>query len=150
MDFGVKISKTQVWIRNQHPWHTTSTNFQTKRTTLNFWAQICQKWILGSKIQKSKPGFGIRILEILGTPIFRQNRQLWIFGPKFAQKRILGSKFQKPKSGFGINILDILRVPIFRQNGQLWTFGPKFAKNGFWGQRFKNLSLDLESGSLKY
>ena len=63
---------------------------------------------LESKFQKSKFGFGISILKILSAPIFRQNRQLWIFGSKFAPKWILGSKLQKPKSGFGISILEIL------------------------------------------
>ena len=75
-----------------------------------------------------KSGFGISILEILRAPIFRQNEQLWIFGPKFAQKWILGSKFQQCKSGFGISILKILCAPIFRQNGQCWIFVPKFAQ----------------------
>ena len=28
--------------------------------------------------------------------------------------------------------------------------GPNLPKNGFWGQNFKNLSLDLESASLRY
>ena len=50
-------------------------------------------------------------------------------------------------------------VPIFRKNRQLWFFRPKFAqkwilglefRNRFWGWNFKNLSLDSESGSLRY
>ena len=73
-------------------------------------------------------GFGISILDILHAPIFRQNRQLWIFGPKFAQKWILGSEFQKSKSGFGINTSNIPCVPIFSQNGQLLIFWPKFGE----------------------
>ena len=28
--------------------------------------------------------------------------------------------------------------------------GPNLPKNGFWGRNFKNLSLDLESASLRY
>ena len=67
------------------------------------------------------------------VPIFRQNEQLWVLGPKFTQKWILGSKFQKSKSGFGINILEIPCTPIFRQNGQLWIFGPKFAQKWILG-----------------
>ena len=55
-----------------------------------FGPKFSQKWILGSKFQKSKSGFGIRILEVLGAPISRQNKELWIFGPKFAQKWIWG------------------------------------------------------------
>ena len=60
--------------------------------------------------------------------MFRQNGQLWVFGPKFAQKWILGSEFEKSKSGFGISILEIPFAPIFRKNGQLYIFGPKFAQ----------------------
>ena len=93
-----------------------------------FGPKFAQKWILGSKFQKSKSGFVIRILEIHGAPIFRQNGQLWIFRPKFAQKWILGSEFQKSKSGFGINTSNIPCVPIFSQNGQLLIFWPKFGE----------------------
>ena len=106
------------------------TNFQTKQTTLNFWAKFVQKWILGSKFQKSKSGFGISILEIPCAPIFRQNGLLWNYGPKFAQKWFLGSKFQKSKSGFGINTSNIPCVLIFCQNGQLLIFRPKFGEIG--------------------
>ena len=60
------------------------------------------------------------------VPIFNQNRQLSIFGPKFAQKWIFGSKFQKSKSGFRINISNIPCVLIFSQNEQLLIFWPKF------------------------
>ena len=62
------------------------------------------------------------------VPIFRQNGQLWVCGPKFAQKWILGSEFEKSKSGFGINISKIPCVPIFSQNGQLLSFLPKFGE----------------------
>ena len=68
----------------------------------------------------------------------------------FQTNWILGSKFQKSKPGFGIGILEILCTPIFRQNGQFWISGPNLPKNGFWGRKFKNLSLDLESASLRY
>ena len=82
----------------------------------------------GSKFQKSKSGFGIIIREIPCVPIFRQNEQLWIFGPKFAQKWILGTEFQKSKSGFGINTSNIPCVPVFSQNGQLLIFWLKFGE----------------------
>ena len=77
---------------------------------------------------KNLSGFGISILEKLCAPIFRQNGQLWIFGPKLAQKWILGSEFQKSKSRFGINTSKIPRVPILSQNGQLLIFRPKFGE----------------------
>ena len=103
-------------------------NFQTKRTALTFLVQICPKRKLGFEIQKTNVGIRISILEIPCVPIFRQNGQLWLFGPKFAQKWILGSEFQKSKSGFGISTSNIPCVPIFSQNGQLWIFWPKFGE----------------------
>ena len=78
-------------------------NFQTKRTTLTFWAQICPKRNLGLEIQKTNVGIRVSILEIPCVPIFRQNKQLWLFDPKFVKKWILGSEFQKSKSGFGLS-----------------------------------------------
>ena len=93
-----------------------------------FGPKFAQKWVLGSKFQKSKYGFGINIVEILCVPIFRKNRQLWMFGLKFAQKWILGSEFQKPKTGFGISISNVPCVPVFSQNGQLLIFQPKFGE----------------------
>ena len=80
------------------------------------------------EIHKTNVGIRMSILEIPCVPIFRQNGQLWIFGPKFAQKWILGSKFQKPKSGFGISSSNIPSVPIFSQNGQFLDFWPKFGE----------------------
>ena len=103
-------------------------NFQLKRTTLTFLAQICPKRKLGFEIQKTNVGIRISIFEIPCVPIFRQNGQLWIFGPKFAQKWILGSEFQKSKSGFGINTSKITCAPVFSQNGQLLIFRPKFGE----------------------
>ena len=113
---------------NQQPRDNMCTNFQAKQTTLTFLAQICLKMNLGSKFQKSKCRFGICILEILSVPIFRQNGNFWIFGPKFAQKQILGSEFQKSKSRFRINISNIPCVLIFSQNGQLYFFGLNLGK----------------------
>ena len=83
---------------------------------------------MGSKFQKSKSRFEIRILEILGGPVFRQNGQFLIFEPKFAEKWILESEFQKSKPGVGINTSNIARVPIFSQKGQFLIFRPKFGE----------------------
>ena len=99
-------------------------NFQLKWTTLTFLAQICPKRKLGFEIHKTNVGIRISIF----VPIFRQNGQLWIFGPKFAQKWILRSEFQKSKSGFGINTSKLPCVLIFSQNGQLLIFRPKFGE----------------------
>ena len=57
---------------------------------------------------------------------------------------------QKSKSGFGISILEMLCVPIFRQKKQIWIFEPKFANKWILESKFKNVSLDVESASLKY
>ena len=105
----------RVQIRNLHFQDAMCANFQLKRTTVTFLAQIFPKRKLGFKIQKTNVGIRMSILEIPYVPIFRQNRYLWLFGPKFAQKWILGSEFQKSKSGFGISIFEIPYVPIFRQ-----------------------------------
>ena len=71
--------------------------FSDKADTFEFLGpNLPQKWILGSKFQIFKSGFGISILEISCAPIFRQNRQLWLFGPKFAQKWTLGSESTLP------------------------------------------------------
>ena len=104
------------------------TNFQLKRTTLTFLAQICPKRKWRFEIQKTNVGIRISMLEMPCVPYFRQNWQLLIFGPKFAQKWILGSDVQESKSGFGINTSNITCVPIFSQNGQLLIFQPKFAE----------------------
>ena len=103
-------------------------NFQEKRTTLTFSAQICLIMNFRVRISKIKSGFGISILKILCAPIFRQNGKIWIFGPKFTQKWILGSKFQKSKSGFGINTSKLPCVPIFCQIGQLLILRHKFGE----------------------
>ena len=60
--------------------------------------------------------------------MFRQNGQLWLFGPKFAQNLILGSEFQKINVGIRVSILEIPCVPIFSRNWQLWVFRPKLGE----------------------
>ena len=95
---------------------------------MTFLVQICPKRKLGFEIQETNVGIRISILEIPCVPIFRQNGQLWVFGPKFAQKWILGSKFQKSKTGFGINTSKISCVSLFSQNEQLLIFQPKFGE----------------------
>ena len=52
MDFGVEISKIYVRIRNLHFQDTMCVNFQLKRTTLTFFAQICPKMDFEVKILK--------------------------------------------------------------------------------------------------
>ena len=100
--------------------------FSVKTNNFDFLAQICPKKKLGFEIRKTNARIKISIFEIPCVPIFRQNEQLWHFGPKFAQNLILGSKFQKSKSGFGIDTSNIPCVPIFSQNGELLIFRSKF------------------------
>ena len=103
-------------------------DFPAKKRTLTFLAQIFPEMNFCLKILKTNVRIRISILEIPCVSIFRQNKQLWLFGPKFAQKWILGSEFQKSKSGFGTSTSKIPCVPIFIQNGQLWIFRPKFGE----------------------
>ena len=81
-----------------------------------------------STFQKSKSRFETSILEILCVPIFRQNGQLWIFGPKFSWKWILPSEFQKSNYGFGISTSTISCVLIFSQNGRHLVFWPRLGE----------------------
>ena len=103
-------------------------NFQKKRTTLTFLAQIYPN--INFRVWNSETDVRIRIsiLEILCVPIFRQKGELWFFGPKFAKKWILGSEYQKSKSGFGISASKIPCELIFRQNGQIWIFDLNLGK----------------------
>ena len=56
--FGPNLPKKEIriwnsgnscWNKNQHPWDTMCTNFQTKWTTLSFWPQICWKMDFGGR-----------------------------------------------------------------------------------------------------
>ena len=123
-------------------------NVQLKQTTLTFLAQICPKSKLGFEIQKTNVGIRISILEILGSPIFRQNGQLWIFGPKFAKKKNFEVKISKIQVWIWNQHPWHTTSTNFKDNFEF--LGPNLPKNEFWGQNFKNLSLDLESASLRY
>ena len=94
--------------------------FLDKTDNFNFVGQnLPNTLILESEFQKTIVAVRISIFEIQCVPIFRQNGQLCLFGPKFAQKWILESEFQKANVGIRISFLQIPCVPIFRQNGQL-------------------------------
>ena len=126
-------SENKCWNKNQHPRDTMCANLQTKRTTLTFLTQICPKGNLELEIHKTNVGIRISILEIPCVPIFRQNGQLWLFGPKFAQKWILGSEFQKSKSGFGISILEM----------SCTNFQTKKTTLNFWAQIFPKMDFGV-------
>ena len=102
-------------------------NFSDKTDNFKFLGpNLPKNGFWGLNFEKSISRFRICILEILCAPIFRQNGQLGIFGPKFAERWILEAEFQKSKPGFGISTSNIPCVPIFRQNGQFLFFRPKF------------------------
>ena len=69
-------------------------NFQLKRTHLTFSSQICPKMKLRFEITKTNVGVRISIFEIPCVLIFRQNRKLWLFGPKFYVLMVLLLIFQ--------------------------------------------------------
>ena len=134
---GIKISIIEIWVwsfrKLMSEKESTSLRyyvcqFPDKMYKFDFLAQICPKMELGLEIQKNVVRIRFSILGIICVPIFRQNRQFWLFLPKFAQKWVLGLELQKSKSGFGISTSKTSYVPIFSQNGQLWIFRTKFEK----------------------
>ena len=70
-----------------------STNFETKRTTSNFWAQICRKIDLGVEILKIQVWIRNQHLQFNIVPIFSQNGQLLVFWPKFGEVAQLRATF---------------------------------------------------------
>ena len=62
-----------------------SANFQTKRTTLTFSAQICPKWNLGLEIQKTNLGIRISILEVPYVCQFSDKKNFDFLGPNLSK-----------------------------------------------------------------
>ena len=143
-DLGLETEKSNVGIRINIV-ETLCANFQPNWTTLTFLAQICWKRKLGFEIQKTNVGIRVNIFSIPCVPIFRQNEQLWPFGPTFAQKWILRSKLQKSKSGLESTSLRYQVHQFSNKRDNVEFLGLNLPKNGFWGQSFKSLSLDWES-----
>ena len=94
LNFGVRISKIKVRIRNLHFQGTMCVNFQLKRTTLTCFAQIFPKRELGFDIHKTNVGIRISICETPSVPIFRQNGQLWIFVSNLPKNGFWGQNFK--------------------------------------------------------
>ena len=65
-------------------------NFYLKRTTLTFLAQTWPKSKLGFE---ANVGIRISILEIPCVPMFRQNRQLWLFRLNLPKNGFCGRNF---------------------------------------------------------
>ena len=122
------------------------TNFQTKRTTLIFWAQICPK-----------VDFGVKILKSLSLDSESPSLRYYVYQFSFKTDNfeLLGPSL--PKNGsWGQNFkslsLDLesatLRYYVHQFSDKKENFeflGPNLPKNKFWGQNFKSLSLDSES-----
>ena len=123
----------------------------------------------GFKIQKTNFGVRIRILKITSVPIFRQNGQIWLFGPNLPKKkklkleihrtnvdiqiypkRKLRFEIQKTNVAIRISILEMPCVPSSDKTDNFDFLGPNLPQNGFWCQNFKNISLVLKSASLRY
>ena len=88
---------------------------------------------------------------------FQEKQTTLTFLLQIYPKRKLGFEIQETNIGRRISILEMPRISIFKENGQLWVLAQKmqnwvqiFLKNAFWSQKLKNLSLDLESTSLRY
>ena len=145
MNFGVGISKIQVRIRDLPFQGIMCVNFQLKRTNLTSLAQICPKRKLRFEIQKTNVGIRISIFEIPCVPIFRQNGQLWLFGPKFAQNGFWVQNFKNLSLDLESASLRYCEHQFSDKTDNFEFLGPNLHKNGFWGWNFKNLSLDSES-----
>ena len=83
INVGIRISILEIPF--QLPWDTIYTNFQTKRTTLTFWAQISPKMDFGGLDSKSAPPtylvsrFSIKMdsFEFFGLNLGKLPKYLW-------------------------------------------------------------------------
>ena len=94
MNFGVRISKIKVRIRNLHFQHTMCVNFQLKRTTFTFLAQICPKRKLGFEICKTNVEIRISILEIHEYQFSDKTDNLEFLGPNLPKSGFWGQNFK--------------------------------------------------------
>ena len=69
------------------------TNFQLKRTTLTFLAQICRKRKLGFEIQKTNVGIRISIFKIPCIPSDRMDN-LEVLGPNLRKNGFWGQNLK--------------------------------------------------------
>ena len=118
-------------------------NFQPKRTTLNFVAQMSPKIDFGLEIQKTSFGIRISILEKLCVPIFNFD----FFGPNLPKNGFWGQNFENlcPGSESAPPRYHVCQVSSKTDNFDFFT--PNLPKNEFWGQNIKILSPDLESAA---
>ena len=135
-------------IWNQHPWDTMCTNIQTKRKTLNFWAQICLKVDFGVKISKIKVLIRYHHPWDITCTNFQTNFEF--MGPNLPKNRFSGQNFKNLRLDSDSANLRYCVCQFSNKTGNFEFLGRNLLKNGVWSQNFKNLSLDLESASLWY
>ena len=80
---------------------------------------------------------------------FQLKRTAVTFLAQICPKSKLGFEIQEANVGITISTLEIPCEPIFRMDN-FEFLGPNLTKNGFRDWNFKNLSLDLETASLRY
>ena len=88
---------------------------------------VCQ--FSGKNFQKTNLIITTNILDLPWVPIFRHNRQLWLFRHKFAQEWILRSEFWKSMSRFGIttaktDIFEFFGLNLGKLPNYVRYFGP--------------------------
>ena len=137
-------------MRNQHPWNTRCSNFQTKGAIWVFAPKFALKWILRLEFEKSNSKYRISILEILCEPISDETEKLEFLGLNLPKYRF---------SSWNIKNLSLDSelaswrhyIHQFPEKTDKFEFlGLNSPKNWFSSRNFKNLSLDLESASLRY
>ena len=121
------------------------TNFQAKRTTLTFLAQICPKMDLRSEIQKTSVGIRISIVKMPCVPMFRKKGTILTFSTQICSKMDfgVGQNFKNPDSESALPRYHVCQFSVKTDNFDI--FGPNLPKYGFSGWNFKYLSLDSES-----
>ena len=125
-------------------------NFQEKRKTLTFSTQICPK--INSGVRISKIEVRIRNLHFQDAMCvnFQLKRSTLTSLAQICPKRKLQFEIHKTNVGIRINTLRYQVYQFSDKTGNFEFLAPNLPKNGFWGQNFKNLSLVLESVSLRY
>ena len=109
--------------------------------------QIKQLWIvvpkfaakvfLGLEFQKSKFWFGISNLQILGAPIFRQRKQLWIFGLNLPKNGIGDSNIKNLSPDLESASLKYYVHQFWDKTNNFEFFGLDLPKTGFWDWNMK-------------
>ena len=103
--------------------------------------KFAQKWILGSKFQKSKSGFGISILVYQFSD---KTDNFEFLGPNWPKNVFWGQNFKNLSLDSESASLRYYVHQFSDKTNNFEFLGPNLPKNWSWGQNFKNLSLDLQ------